>query len=316
METFALGRYAVSLGVAAALLGGCGGSQSSLGALDSRPESYAIAAQPRQTRTWMLPEAKGENLLYVTDSAIDVFSYPSGTPVGSIADPFAHSVCSDQRGNIFVVDPSYARVTEYSHGALIPIAILRVNSEPVYCAVDPNTNSLAVTTGGTKSFSTVAIFTNEKGHPKYYNYDKYGGFLEQCSFDNHSNLLMRAEGGQHGLAELPKGAQAVESITLKGTYKGTELSAVQWDGKYLTIADEGYDLETIDRLVVKGATAKIVGQTILKQAATAQTAFYRGNVIAGAYANTGVWKYPSGGSPIKTIYGTSGGLALSLAAEK
>ena len=264
----------------------------------------------------MLPEANGENLLYVTNSAIDVFAYPSGAPVGSIADPFAHSVCSDQRGNIFVVDPSYGRVTEYPHGSLIPIATLSPNSEPTYCAVDPKTNNLAVSTAGSRSFSTIAIFTNEKGRPKYYNYDKYGGFLEQCSFDNQSNLLMLTEGGHGSLAELPKGARAVESITLKGSYKGTELSAVQWDGKYLTIADQSYDAETIDRLVVKGTTAKIVGQTILKQAATAQTAFYRGNVIAGAYANTGIWKYPSGGSPIKTIYGTSGGLALNLATKK
>jgi hypothetical protein len=316
METFAFDRYALSLGVAAALLAGCGAPQLSIGALGSSPQSYPTTVQPRQTRAWMLPAAKRENLLYATNSAIDVFSYPSGTPVGSIVDPFAHSVCSDRRGNIFVVDPSYARVTEYPHGSLIPIAILSVRGEPTYCAVDPNTNNLAVTAAGTGSYATVAIFTNEKGRPKYYNYDKYGGFLEQCSFDNQSNLLMRTAGGDGSLAELPKGARAVKSITLKGSYKGTELSAVQWDGNYLTIADQSYDAETIDRLVVKGTTAKIVGHTILKQAATAQTAFYRGNVVAGAYANTGIWDYPSGGSPIKTFYGTSAGLALSIAPKK
>ena len=50
---------------AAALFAGCGGSQPPIGALGAMPQSSAIAEHATRGESWMLPEAKSEDLLYV-----------------------------------------------------------------------------------------------------------------------------------------------------------------------------------------------------------------------------------------------------------
>jgi hypothetical protein len=307
-------RNIVSVFGLAILVVGCGNRQSSFDALGIRAQSRPAEAHDERGARWMSRTAKGQDLLYISDSGIYVLSYPAGKLVGTIYDPFSSSLCSDRQGNVFVIDGGYSQITEYPHGSLTPIATLNVNAEPDDCAVDPKTDNLAVTTTGNGSFATVAIFTKEHGRPRYYDYVEYGGFLESCTFDDRSNLLMLAAGGQHSLAELPQGAKAVRTITLEATYKSTELASVQWDGKYFALAVDGSDAETIDRIVIKGTKAHIVGQSVLDQAAATDTVFYRGNVIAKTYSGTAVWNYPAGGDPVRMLYSVGGSFALSLAA--
>jgi hypothetical protein len=45
------------------LLAACGGSQPPIGAPRAMPQSPAIATHLDRSRSWMLPEAKSENLL-------------------------------------------------------------------------------------------------------------------------------------------------------------------------------------------------------------------------------------------------------------
>jgi hypothetical protein len=58
-----LGRYALASYAAIAMLAGCGGSQLPIAAPGAMPQSRAIAARADRSGSWMLPEAKGENLL-------------------------------------------------------------------------------------------------------------------------------------------------------------------------------------------------------------------------------------------------------------
>ena len=61
MMTFGFSRFALAMCAASVLVAGCGGSQA-VGPSGTMPRS-AIAQAP-QGKSWMLPEAKSEVLIY------------------------------------------------------------------------------------------------------------------------------------------------------------------------------------------------------------------------------------------------------------
>jgi hypothetical protein len=78
MKRFGLGTYALSGCVAVALLAGCGGSQLPTGAPGAMPQTSALAMHADRGKSWMLPEAKSEDLLYVSNlQNVKVYSYPA-----------------------------------------------------------------------------------------------------------------------------------------------------------------------------------------------------------------------------------------------
>ncbi|MGA9017366.1 MAG: hypothetical protein WB438_00305 [Candidatus Cybelea sp.] len=58
--------YALSSCVAAAMLAGCGGSQPPIGAPGAMPQTSVIATHAGRGTSWILPEAKNEDLIYAT----------------------------------------------------------------------------------------------------------------------------------------------------------------------------------------------------------------------------------------------------------
>ena len=56
----------------ALLLAGCGGSQPPIGAPGARLQSSPVVSRAERRGSWMLPEAKGEDLLYVSNPS-DLF---------------------------------------------------------------------------------------------------------------------------------------------------------------------------------------------------------------------------------------------------
>src|SRR5580692_8962641 len=151
MKSLDLSRYALCSCVAAAMLASCGGSQPPIGAPGSMRQTSAIATYIARGGSWMLPEAKSEDLLYVTSEPdLTILSYPQGKVVARISGNYGDStICSDPNsGNVFVVNPS--DIEEYAHGGTTPIATL--SEPPGYsflagCAVDATTDNLAVATG-------------------------------------------------------------------------------------------------------------------------------------------------------------------------
>jgi len=98
------------------MLAGCGGSQTPIGAPGAMPQGPAVATHGAHGRSWMLPEAKSEDLLYVaTGDNVYILSYPHGKLVGSLG--IVGNNLSDKQGDVFIPTGGY-EVVEYAHGGL------------------------------------------------------------------------------------------------------------------------------------------------------------------------------------------------------
>ncbi len=75
----------------------------------------------------MSPQAASEDLLYVSDSDghVDVFSYPDGKQVGVLKGFSSPAgLCSDSKGDVYVVNTNLLNILEYKHGGKKVIATL------------------------------------------------------------------------------------------------------------------------------------------------------------------------------------------------
>ena len=299
MKSFGLGTYALSGGVAVALLAGCGGSQAPIGAPGATHKPPATT-QADRAKSWMLPEAKSEDLIYAVNGCggTCVLSYPNGKLVGELTGVYGNADCSDSNGNVFVSEQT--DVVEYAHGGTSPIATYSVAySPPVGCSVDPESGSLAVVNEG-----WVSVFPAGSKSPTSYDTHIDASF---CGYDNAGNLFADGfDGPNSALSELPKGASAFEKLTLDQSVGAP--GQVQWDGQNLTYESDNAAQSTISRLSISGSSAKVIGQTRLKKVRRWlwQSWIYKDSIIApysnrGAHGNIlGIWKYP-GGSSIKVV---------------
>jgi DNA-binding beta-propeller fold protein YncE len=150
------GRYALSIGVAAALLADCGGSQSPIGAAGAMPQTSAIVAHADRSGSWMLPEAMSLDykttvpLLYATNVGYeDVTVYRATAkdpaPLATISEglniPFG--ACIDGQGTLYVTNqpPSAGWVSEYPLGKTRPSSVITNGMNgPTLCAIDARGN--------------------------------------------------------------------------------------------------------------------------------------------------------------------------------
>lgn len=153
-------RYALFVGVAGALLAGCGGAQAPIAGPNAMP-SRAIASQIDGGRSWMLTEARSADLLYVANGngTVTTYTYPEGRLVGTL----------------FGFDtPEGECVDSSAHGAKKPRKKLSdVGYNPTSCSIDPGTGNLAVAADP----DNVAVYTDAKGSPKQYT---LGGSYPYC----------------------------------------------------------------------------------------------------------------------------------------
>ena len=358
-------RCALGICAAFAMLAGCGsGSQSqralpapfqhsgAQSRLDQLPGSRlntsdaasgigVSALQMNHSPSWMLPEAKNEELLYIANyytNIVRVYSYPAAKLVGSLtADIYVpDGVCVDNHNNVWIVnnseDPSGgAKIVEYKHGGTKPIATLHDDFEySETCSVDPTTGNLAVTNYGNYSNGpgSVSIYTHAKGDPKIYDDSKIAT-MYFCGYDPNGDLFVDGVNtdGHFQLAELPKGEKIFTNITLKGGtiyYPGQ----VQWDGKHLAVGDQdagntpsGYSYSAIYQTT--GAGGKIVGETPLDDSLDVAGFWIQGDTVVAPNApelasqsggNVYFYKYPGGGAPKKNLkkgFSNPLGLAIS-----
>jgi hypothetical protein len=142
-------RYTISCCLAAALLAACGGSQAPIGAPGAMPQPPAIATRADRGKSWMLPEAKREDLLYISDAGNDTvtaYSYPRGRLVGTLGGfDFPYGQCVDKVGDVFITNTNASNILEYPHGSSSPTATIGDAGEhPAGCSVDPLNGDLAV----------------------------------------------------------------------------------------------------------------------------------------------------------------------------
>jgi hypothetical protein len=329
MKRSGLGRYALTIGAAAAFLAGCGGSQPLIDAPSATQQRPAIVTADRGGSR-LLPQTKGTDLLYVSGDSTNkvyVYSYPKGKLVGKISG-VSHpgGECVDQAGDVFVVtgSPSASNeVYEFAHGGTSPMAIL---SNPGYgssCSVDSKTGNLAVANiddpSNPSAHGDIAIYTAAQGQPTMYSSSQFLAF-GSCGYDNEGNLYVEGSTTGSGepieLALLSRGSSSLEMLQLnKSVYAGYLFwPAVEWDGTNMTISTvphpegrKASGVVSVYQLSISGTNADVIGTTELvfkKNRHRGQTWIYGGSIIgADSYkdGNVSTWSYPRGGKPNQTI---------------
>lgn len=329
MQKPSLRGYAVASSFTAVLLAGCGGSQPPIGAPGAMPQSRAIAQHAANIKSWMLPEAGAEDLIYVTSAdQVLVYDY-SGDQVGVLKVLNTKGLCSDSNGDVFV--PASGDVYEYAHGGTEPIATLRLPQNDYYgygCAVDPTTGSLAVTStkSTSQSAGNVAIYQNAQGSPTVYSDSDIYEFL-YCGYDDSGNLFANGMSGTKTyLSELPSGGNRLATISLDVHVQ--KVGAVQWDGQYLSVGDS-YN-HVVYQVEVSGTEGSVVGTSTFngwkKGRGLAQTWISHGKILIpyihhlhGNPFSLGIWKYPAGGKVRSTFalkYGGGTGVTVSVAPSR
>ena len=304
-----LRRYLI-IGIVATLAG-CGGSQPPIGAPGTISEARASAAHVEHDGSWMLPEAKREDLLYVTDvyaGLVHVFSYPNGQEVGALevgGNP--RGECVDKIGDIWITRFRTTSVVEYAHGGTTSLgSVSTYPNSPWGCSVDPTTGNLAVT----NTEGSIGVYANAQGDPTLYTVqgDDYG--FTFCTYDDSGNLFATAP--YSNIAELPTGSSKMMNLQLNFSINPW---SVQWDerGKYLAVAGiklKG-DPTSIYHVSVSGGVGKLVGTTLLKRSKSVYPSQYwiQGAKLLGTSSilwhegqiekRVDSWPYPDGGNPTR-----------------
>lgn len=314
MKKPGLGRFMLGSFAAAAILAGCSVSQPPIGASGAMPQSPAIAMHAERGGSWMLPEAKSEELLYVGASkGVFMFSYPKAKEVGEVEAGSRNarwSVCSDPRnGNVFVADN--AVLQEFEHAGTAPIETLTPPTGYANfagCSVDQTTGNLALPAAKpSNGQGAVVVYFGGQGYGTTYivpNMEYY----YYCAYDTSGNLFVSGWGPHYGtlLAEMPSGGSSFTNISL-GQSIGL-VTKLQWDGSYLDLNGEG----TVYRVSVSGSKGNIAGTVTLTGANIDTPAFWiQKDTAIAAYGGAtgygrkriGYWRFPSGGDATKTLSG-------------
>jgi WD40 repeat protein len=311
MKNSGIGRSAVTSCVAA-VLAACSGSQPPIGTPGAMPQSGAIATHAQRGGSWVLPEAKSDDLLYVTSYTgtfywVYMFSYPAGKLVGKIAKEVS-GLCSDEQGNVYMTQSfdSKSTIFKYAHGGKKPLATL---ADPYNgadgCAVDRVTGDLAV---ANSEGETVVVYSRAQGKPKRY-YVFFAPLYVAYTPKGHLFVL-----GGGDLAELSNG----HFVRVRLTKHFDSPIGVQWDGKYLAIGSEVgsssyYYYGLINRYTVGGRKGTLKGTTDVNTDAVGF--FIEGSTAIASDGGDDVdfFNYPQGGQPTMTISGISrpGSLTVS-----
>lgn len=288
---------------------GCGAPQVSTTPLVQ--QNAPVTRDSGYARSWMLPEAKNEDLLYVSNVyTITVYSYPKGKLVGTLSDfekPYGE--CVDVKGNVWVTDSSFGRIYEYAHGGTKPIHTLK---DPEYvpygCAIDPTTGDLAVANYSDASAreGNLAVYHKAKGTPKsYVGYEFY--YYYDCGYDAKGNLFvdgLNDYGENFEFGELAKGGAEIKNILLPNTIRAP--GGIEWDGQYVAVGDNAG--EAIYQYTFSNDEATLEGTTTLTGAGNVgQFGIVASTVVTPnqffSKSDSGVlyYPYPAGGASTKTI---------------
>ncbi|HEX3457300.1 MAG TPA: hypothetical protein VHR97_05040 [Candidatus Baltobacteraceae bacterium] len=334
------GRLSLGTLVSAALLASCSGAgtslapQAPLGVAPSSTKAMGSAhSRFNNAGSWVSPNAASGDLLYVSDArgSVYMYTYPAGKLVGLIRGFHSPAgLCSDAKGNVFVVNTNDLDVLEFKHGGTKSIQELNdFGHYPVGCAVDPKSGDVAVANyASTLSLGpgSVSIFHGGHGIPSSYQNQAFNAFFF-CGYDDKGNLFV--DGADYGsyntkFAELSYGSSNLNNVTLDQTigYPG----GVMWDGKYLAVQDTY--TRRVYRFKMAGSKGTSIGSVNFKGNNTGLlTQFWLDGssilmpfgTLPRAVRKVGYWPYPKGG-PVSQSYGVKNsdelvGITISLATK-
>jgi hypothetical protein len=288
------------------------------------PSQSGVTLSAVEGRSWMNPAAKKSDLLYLDDQTgnVYVYSYPKGVLMGTLTGlPEPQGECVDKKGDVFFTTFASEEILEYAHGGTSPINTLSNPGQYMEgCSVDKTTGDLAAVDfepSGGGGGGGVAIFAKASGTPTVLtDSNLYLGY--QIGYDNKGNIFVDGvdDSRNFEFAELPKGSSSFTEIALNSVSITTP-GGVQWDGKYVTVGDakNGNIYQT------DGAGGNVEGTTSLSESDGIFQYFIDGKKVVGPNvysANVGIWKYPKGGTPTKTLTGFAYpfGAAVSKAPKK
>jgi hypothetical protein len=291
----------------AAILTGCGGTE--IQAPATVTQSSATDVRHDRAGSWVLPEAKGEDLLYVTDySTVLVYSYPEGKLVGVLKGfVSASGACGDSKGDVFITNFKPVTVYEYAHGGTQRIGSFPTKKAGTFgCAVNPVSGDLAIS--GQTSY--LEIYRGAKGKPIVLQ-DKSMLFGEFCTYDNAGNLFFSGTRWKpfdyFRLSELRAGTKTFVNIKPNVRYEPD--TAILWSGHYLTaLTYKPWTQKGMPRIVqysINGTRATEVARTALGPPAGAivQYVIDGSTVVVPNDSSRQVlfYKYPAGGDPFRTL---------------
>jgi hypothetical protein len=341
MKLPVLTRYGMSLCAVASLLSGCGGSQLPAGLPGATAHGLAAA----HDGSWMLPEAKTENLLYVSgysDNEVFVYDYATGKEVGMLAGferPYGQ--CVDARGDVWIADTINFEVKEYQRGGTSPVQTLNTQEPPLGCSVDPTTGNVAVGDFDFGyGFSELQIYKNGSGSAT--DYSSSGCFdMWSPGYDSKGNLYVECQKGPPPGAvwELPHGGDSLRKVSFdRRIYSG---AGIMWDGKYLAVTTQPSRNDVTEIYVSAESSSgnlKVVHTTHLSDSCAHHKHYadviapfivgkkntpdnhWEGKVVVGGNFwcdyRVDFWSYPRGGSPtseLKSAPLRASGQSVSLA---
>jgi hypothetical protein len=328
MSTFRLPKHVLNACAVSAVLAGCGGGVSSpaLAPAPAIRQNAARVAHPDHGRSWMSPEAKKRDLLYVSDSStydVYVFTFPRGKLVGTLTDQNNPAgLCTDKKGDVFVTQLyGGGHIVEYARGKTTPTETLSdPGYEPGACSVDPATGNLAVANIVSDYFGegNLLVFPHASGTPATYQPPASGSWfsLNTLGYDNQGNVFFAGSCNSAFCAgELPKGSGTTENVTLSKS--PTNCGTVQWDGKYITFDDQSDG--TVYRYTFKGTVGTEVSDTTLSGSSDVDGSWIAGRRMAAPQqdgADVLVYSYPAGGKATKTITGVTQPFGTAISAKR
>ncbi len=291
-------RRALIIGAAAALLAGCGTAPGAM------PLDAALTAPSDRSGSWMLPEGKHRDLLYVVDGGtqVDVLTYPGFKLVGTIAG-FSEStgLCSDAQGNVWVANDSASELVEYAHGGTTPIATLDdPNQYPISCSVDPKSGSLAVSDFPIASGeSSIAVYAHETGTPTLY-HDRRIAEILYLGYGPRSRLFFDGTLGNDFAMGRFKGG-SFSRISVRGATITSAPGGVQYaNGTLTTTAHGSGETALIFRMSDSGrieSTTELLGADVCQGYLIWKTVV----ICPSGYNDLFVYRYPQGGIALKEV---------------
>lgn len=202
----------------------------------------------------MLPEAKSEDLLYVSaDNSVNVYAYRSQLhkQVGTLTGfGLPRGQCVDAAGDVWITDEQHDDIVEYAHGGTTPLKTLSTyytGGQPAGCSVS-SSGDLAVSIR-----LAILLFKNGSAPPmSYANPDC--AYPSIPGYDNKGNLYVEAVetissySYKHVVCELRAGSDSLRRVSFNRRI--LDEAGVMWDGKHITLADvdKRYNSQTISEI--------------------------------------------------------------------
>ena len=265
-------RFTLAAITLTAFLAGCGGTPN---ALSVAPSSVAPnIAHVSHGTSWMLPEASGEDLLYVitgdNEDEIGVYDYTTDTLVGTLTGFYqVDNLCSDSVGDVYALNEAdTGSIVEYAHGASTPTRVINFPDKyaPVSCSINPRTGDLAVAADYDyfAEMETVFVYRKAKGIPKSYPSIKKLNALDSVTYTGNGDIVLLGYDNHTSssyrypvyFALLPHNGKKFHRLKVSHP-TSFRYHALAWDGTYLTVL--GRNLSRFD---VTKRNLKKVGEVL------------------------------------------------------